>query len=136
DEIAELPMDLQAKLLRVLESGAYRPIGATQSKQLAGRIVAATHVDLEARVEEGRFREDLYYRLNVLEVRVPSLEERREDVPMLLQHFASSQSYSLVFTEQAMDRAQRMRWPGNARQLRNLVDRLAVFASDRPITPE
>jgi DNA-binding NtrC family response regulator len=134
DELAEMPLDLQAKLLRVLETGTFRPIGASASRKFVGRIVAATWANLEERIGNGRFREDLYYRLNVLEVRIPSLEDRREDIPMLLQHFASSQSCPLVFTEDAYARAQQMSWPGNARQLRNLVDRLAVFAPEGLIT--
>jgi DNA-binding NtrC family response regulator len=136
DELAEMPLDLQAKLLRVLETGMYRPVGASTSRKFVGRIIAATCADLEERVATGRFREDLYYRLNVLEVHVPSLDERREDIPMLLQHFASCQSRPLAFTEEAYAHAQQMQWRGNARQLRNLVDRLAVFAPDGPITAE
>jgi DNA-binding NtrC family response regulator len=136
DELAELPLELQAKLLRVLETGMFRPVGSSQSKKFMGRIVAATCANLEERVATGRFREDLFYRLNVLEVRVPSVEERREDVPMLLAHFAAGQSRPLTFTEDAIALAQQMRWPGNARQLRNLVDRLAVFAPEGPITAD
>ena len=136
DEIAELPLELQAKLLRVLETGTYRPIGANASRKFTGRVVAATYVDLEQRVESGKFREDLYYRLNVLEVQVPGLEERVDDIPLLLGHFAEGQPRSLTFTEGAVQRVQQMRWPGNVRQLRNFIDRLTVFAPDGPITVE
>jgi DNA-binding NtrC family response regulator len=136
DEVAELPLELQAKLLRVLETRAFRPVGATANRRFAGRVVAATHVDLEARVAAGRFREDLVYRLNVLEVRVPALEERREDIPALVAHFAASQARPLTFTEAAIEWLRDARWPGNVRQLRNLVDRVGVFAPDGPITPE
>ena len=136
DELAELPLDLQAKLLRVLEAGTFRPLGSSQVRKFEGRIITATCADLEERVSQARFREDLYYRLNVLEVRVPSLEDRQEDIPTLLMHFAATQSRPLVFTEAAMGLAKQMRWPGNARQLRNLVDRLAVFAPDGPISAE
>jgi DNA-binding NtrC family response regulator len=90
--------------------------------------VAATHADLEDRVANGRFREDLYYRLNVLEVNVPSLEERRGDIPALVAHFAATLERPLHFTAEAMEALQLAPWPGNVRQLRNLVDRLSVFA--------
>jgi DNA-binding NtrC family response regulator len=136
DEIAELPLDLQAKLLRVLESRTFRPLGAAASQRFDGRVIAATHVDLTERVAEGRFREDLYYRLNVLELRVPSLEERREDIPALLAHFISTQSRPLSFADDAMDLLMHAPWPGNVRQLRNLVDRIAVFAPDGPVSAE
>jgi DNA-binding NtrC family response regulator len=136
DEIAELPLQLQAKLLRVLEAGTFRPVGSNTPRTFDGRVVAATHVDLEARVREGRFREDLFFRLNVLEIWVPSLEDRRDDIPALVSHFAAAQARALTFTADAMADLQRARWPGNLRQLRNLVDRLAVLAPDGPITSE
>jgi DNA-binding NtrC family response regulator len=136
DEIAELPLELQAKLLRVLETGTFRPIGATQSRRFMGRVICATFANLEERVEQGKFREDLFYRLNVLEVRVASLDDRREDIPLLLARFAESQPRPLAFSAGALERVQQMRWPGNVRQLRNFVDRLAVFAPEGPITPE
>lgn len=136
DEIAELPLDLQAKLLRVLESGTYRPIGATSVLKFRGRIVAATHADLEERVAKGQFREDLYYRLNVLELTVPSLEERRNDIPALVAHFAGAQKRPLEFTAEAIDILQLAPWPGNVRELRNFIDRVAVFATEAIVTPE
>jgi DNA-binding NtrC family response regulator len=136
DEIAEMPIELQAKLLRVLESGMFRPIGASALLRFEGRVVAATHCDLEARTARGAFREDLYYRLNVLEVRVPSLEERREDIPALVAHFTGMQTRAITFTEPAIGALQSAPWPGNVRQLRNVVDRLTVFAPEGPITPE
>ena len=136
DEIAELPLDLQAKLLRVLESGTYRPVGASNALKFRGRIVAATHADLEERVARGQFREDLYYRLNVLEVTTPSLEERRGDIPALVAHFAAMQKQPLQFTAEAMEILQLAPWPGNVRQLRNFVDRTAVFATESVVTPE
>jgi DNA-binding NtrC family response regulator len=136
DEVAELPLPLQAKLLRVLESGVFRSVGSTVPQRLTGRVVAATHVDLEQRVARGQFREDLLYRLNVLEVRVPSLEERREDIPTLVAHFARQHSRPLNFSPEALAALVRAPWPGNIRQLRNLVDRLAVFAEKDLITLE
>jgi DNA-binding NtrC family response regulator len=138
DEVAELPPVLQAKLLRVLETGRFRPVGSSTEARFGGRVVAATHADLEQRVREGRFREDLYYRLNVLVVRVPSLDERPEDVPALVAHFCRGQSRALRFSSEALDLLARTSWPGNVRQLRNLVDRLAVFADADAhlVTPE
>jgi DNA-binding NtrC family response regulator len=136
DEIAELPLDLQAKLLRALESGTYRPVGSATSLRFEGRVVAATHADLEERVGRGQFRQDLLYRLNVLEVFVPPLDERREDIPALVAHFTAQQERPLQFTREALDALCASPWPGNIRQLRNLVDRLAVFAHDARITPE
>jgi DNA-binding NtrC family response regulator len=135
DEVAELPLPLQAKLLRVLESGVFRAVGSTVPQRLTGRVVAATHVDLEQRVARGQFREDLLYRLNVLEVRVPSLEERREDIPSLIAHFARQHPRPLRFSSEALDALVKAPWPGNIRQLRNLIDRLAVFAEHDVITP-
>jgi DNA-binding NtrC family response regulator len=136
DEIGELPLSLQAKLLRVLESVRYRSLGATVEQRFAGRIVVATHRDLEQLVAAGRFREDLFYRLNVLVVRVPALEDRRDDIPLLVAHFVKQQSRPLRFSPEALEVLARSSWPGNVRQLRNVVDRLAVFAEDDWVTPE
>jgi DNA-binding NtrC family response regulator len=136
DEIAEMPLLLQAKLLRVLETQRFRPVGSTNEEQFQGRIIAATHADLEQRVNERRFREDLLFRLNVLEVRVPSLEERREDIPTLLQHFIRKQPRPLQFTPETVSLLCRRSWPGNVRQLRNLVNRLAVLSEEDLITPQ
>jgi len=135
DEIAELPLELQAKLLRVLETNTFRPVGASHVRAFEGRVVAATHADLEERVARGRFREDLFYRLNVLEVTVPSLEERRDDIPALIAHFNGKQTRPLEFTAEAIEVLREAPWPGNVRQLRNLVDRLAVF-TESVVTPE
>jgi two-component system response regulator HydG len=136
DEIAELPLGLQAKLLRVLESGRFRPVGSTVERSFAGRVVAATHASLEERVREGRFREDLFYRLNVLQVHVPGLDERKEDIGALIEHFARRQRRPMTFTAEALQALGRASWPGNVRQLRNLVDRLAVFCDEETITVE
>jgi DNA-binding NtrC family response regulator len=136
DEVAELPPSLQAKLLRVLETGRFRAVGAAAEQRFAGRVVAATHADLGERVRAGRFREDLYYRLNVLTVRVPALVDRPEDIPALVAHFCRGQHRTLHFSTAALDLMARASWPGNVRQLRNLVDRLAVFADDDLVTPE
>lgn len=130
DELAELPLVQQPKLLRVLETRRFRPLGATEEKVFTGRLVAATHADLEQRVREGRFREDLFHRLAVLRVRVPPLSERREDVPALLQHFGRQ----LSFTAEAVGWLQARPWTGNVRELRNLVDQIEVFVDERPVS--
>jgi DNA-binding NtrC family response regulator len=136
DEIAELPLDLQSRLLRVLETGTFRPVGATAVERFVGRVVAATHAELAERVRRGEFREDLYYRLNVLEIRVPSLAERVDDIAALVAHFAARQTRRMVFSADAFELMRRHSWPGNVRELRNLIDRLSVFAPDGPITAE
>ena len=136
DEIAELPMALQSKLLRVLETGIFRPVGSATQGRFEGRVVAATHADLAERVRRGTFREDLFYRLNVLAVRVPALSQRREDIPALVAHFCRGQKRPLRFSTAALDVLMSAAWPGQVRQLRNLVDRVAVFVDDDVVTPE
>ena len=136
DEVAELPLMLQAKLLRVLETGVFRPVGSPTQSRFEGRVVAATHAELAERVRAGSFREDLFYRLNVLTVRVPPLADRREDVPALVAHFCRGQKRPLRFSEQALEVLAGAAWPGHVRQLRNLVDRVAAFADDDLVTPE
>jgi DNA-binding NtrC family response regulator len=128
DEIAEMPIDLQAKLLRVLESRRFRSLGAEEERPFHARILASTHVDLERRISEGRFREDLFYRLNVVTIHVPSLAERMEDVPELVASFAGELPRRLHFTADAIEWLQRRPWPGNVRELRNVVERIALLA--------
>lgn len=134
DEIAELPPALQTKLLRVLENRNFRVLGAAKDNYFEGRIIAATHVDLKARVQKKQFREDLYYRLEVLTVQVPGLDERKDDIPALVEHLARETSRSLRFSQNGQDALAQMNWPGNIRQLRNLVQRLAVFTDSDEIT--
>jgi DNA-binding NtrC family response regulator len=136
DEVAELPPPLQAKLLRVLETGRFRPVGSPTEARFTGRVVAATHADLADRVRSGRFREDLYYRLNVLAVIVPPLADRREDIPALVAHFCRDQRRPISFSSGALEMLGRAPWPGNVRELRSLIDRVAVFADAEVITPE
>jgi DNA-binding NtrC family response regulator len=136
DEIGELPLPLQAKLLRVLETGRYRAVGSATESRFGGRVVAATHADVAQRVREQRFREDLFYRLAVLTVRVPPMVERIEDLPALVAHFCRGQPRALRFSADALQMLAGMEWPGNVRQLRNLIDRLAVFADGDEMTPE
>jgi DNA-binding NtrC family response regulator len=128
DEIAEMPIDLQAKLLRVLEDRRFRPLGAEDERPLNARVVASTHVDLERRIAEGRFREDLFYRLNVVTIHVPGLTERVEDVPELVASFMSDSSRKLRFTENAIAWLMRRPWPGNVRELRNVIERVVLLA--------
>jgi DNA-binding NtrC family response regulator len=133
DEIAEMPLDLQAKLLRVLEDRRFRPLGAEQEITLSARVLASTHVDLEKRIAEGRFREDLFYRLNVVSIEVPPLAERDGDIPELVAAITAIFTPKLRFTEGAMAWLARRRWPGNVRELRNVIERLALLADDPQI---
>ena len=123
-----MPTELQAKLLRVLEDRRFRPLGAESELPLRARVLAATHVDLEQRKEEGQFRSDLFYRLNVVTVYLPSLAERGDDLIELLNTFCAELPRKLHFTDEAMAWLMRRQWPGNVRELRNLVERLALLA--------
>ena len=137
DEIADLPIDLQGRLLRVIESGQLRPVGADHERTVDVRFVAATQRDLSIPVAEKRFREDLFYRLNVLAVRVPPLRERAADVPLLIDHFwkralvKNPRSPVVELAPEAYQRLLRARWPGNVRELAAVVERLVVFG-ERP----
>ena len=131
DEVTEMPISLQSKLLRVLQEGEIRAIGATQEKKVNVRIVAATNRNLEKEVAEGRFREDLYYRLKVFPLRVPPLRERREDIPLIGTHFLHRFSTEFGkpsggFSQQAMELLQGYDWPGNVRELQNEIQRLVI----------
>jgi Nif-specific regulatory protein len=131
DEVTEMSLSLQSKLLRVLQEGEIRPVGATQEKRVNVRIVAATNRNLEKEVAEGRFREDLYYRLKVFPLRVPPLRERREDVPLLATHFLARYTAELGkaaggISQQAMELLQSYDWPGNVRELQNEMQRLVI----------
>jgi DNA-binding NtrC family response regulator len=128
DEIAEMPAELQAKLLRVLEDRRFRPLGAEAEMPVRARIVAATHVDLERRIADGRFREDLYYRLNVVTIDIPPLAERGNDLVELLLTFCSDMPRRIQFTEGAITWLARRKWSGNVRELRNVVERIALLS--------
>jgi transcriptional regulator with GAF, ATPase, and Fis domain len=133
DEMGEMPMSLQAKLLRVLQEGTIRPVGATSEKQVDVRIICATNRDLSAEVEKGRFRQDLYYRLMVFPIRLPPLRDRREDLPQLAAHFLKryAEEYRVEspgFTQDALDALASYNWPGNIRELENEVQRLVIQA--------
>jgi transcriptional regulator with PAS, ATPase and Fis domain len=134
DEIGEVDGAFQVKLLRFLQEREIRPVGAARSKQVDVRVIAATNRDLQKMVEEGKFREDLWFRLNVVRMVVPALRERRSDVPLLTQHYLQkyNERYSreVPLTESGLKELQDQMWPGNVRQLQHLVERLVIL-SDR-----
>lgn len=141
DEVAELPLTTQARLLRVLESGEYLKVGSSTVQKTSVRIVAATNVDLLAAVAEGRFREDLYYRLSTVQIHIPPLRDRGNDIRLLTRKFAEdfSERYrmpAITFGEEADESMRRYRWPGNVRQLKNVVEQLALFEAGTEITAE
>jgi two-component system nitrogen regulation response regulator GlnG len=137
DEIGDMPIEAQTRLLRVLQEGEYTTVGGRMPIKANVRIVAATHRDLRSAVRQGLFREDLYYRLNVVPIRIPPLRERSEDIPELVRHFlAMAQHEGLpakTVTPAAMDRLRQHRWPGNVRELENLIRRLAALYSQEII---
>ncbi|RME47480.1 MAG: sigma-54-dependent Fis family transcriptional regulator [Deltaproteobacteria bacterium] len=145
DEIAELPLPLQVKLLRALQESEIRRIGDTKTIKVDVRIIAATSQDLEARIQEGTFREDLFYRLNVLPIQVPPLRERKSDIPLLVNHFIAKVRRMMEDDEQGepfkiepavFDRLTAYDWPGNVRELENCIERAVVLADDRTIRVE
>ena len=138
DEIGELPLEMQAKLLRVIQDGEFYKVGGTSPIKTNVRIISATNRDLERFVEEGKFRRDLYYRLNVVPIRIPSLSERVDDIPALVKHFLAK--YGKKFgiargiTDSAMEYLQQLAWPGNIRELENSVQRLIISAKGEDIS--
>lgn len=136
DEIAEMAPGLQAKLLRVLEDGHYRRVGSTQEMSADVRIVAATNKPLEEAIEEGKFREDLFYRLNVITIELPSLRERRQDIPELIEHFLTNRQIGPVrfqIEPDARTALERYDWPGNVRELANVLERAQILAENHKI---
>ena len=141
DEVGELPMATQARLLRVLENGEYIPVGATEVRKTDVRIVAATNVNIEKAISEGRFRGDLYYRLNRVNIQMPALRDRGEDVILLFRLFAMemSEKYKMdrvTLTDEAKQMLMRYKWPGNIRQLKSVTEQISIFSKERTITPE
>jgi DNA-binding NtrC family response regulator len=135
DEVANLNMETQGKLLRVMESREYKPVGGAVSKKTDARIIAATNMDLKAKVEDGSFREDLFYRMNVFPILLPCLRERRDDIPRLAYHFLrmfGKETGKRIkgFSDQALQFLVDYEWPGNVRQLKNVVERLVIMADD------
>lgn len=135
DEIGDVPLPLQVKLLRLIETGTYRQVGSTDVRHADFRLVCATHKDLDAMVAEGRFRQDLYYRINVFPVRVPALRERPEDIPLLANGFLKTmgQGSGMHFTESAIRRLSSHSYPGNVRELRNIVIRCSIIGNSNVI---
>jgi len=138
DEIGDMPSELQTRLLRVLSDGTFYRVGGHQQLKANVRVIAATHQDLESRVREGTFRDDLYHRLNVIRVRIPSLRERREDIPLLARHFLAKSAKELSveskrLSDDVLAHLARMDFPGNVRQLENLCHWLTVMAPGQAI---
>lgn len=141
DEVAELPVGTQARLLRVLESGEYIRVGSSKVQKTNVRVVAATNVDVYEAVQKGRFREDLYYRLNTVPLRIPALHERKEDIHLLFRKFIADftdkyRSPNVQLTEDAQELLANYNWPGNVRQLKNIAEQIAVLEKDRTLTAE
>ena len=141
DEVGELPLATQARLLRVLETGEYIPVGATEVKKTDVRIVAATNVNVRQAISEGRFREDLYYRLNRIPLMMPPLRERGEDIVLLFRLFAMeiAEKYKMdriVLDEDAKQLLLHYKWPGNVRQLKNITEQISVLSPERRITAD
>ena len=139
DEVGDLPLAMQAKLLRAIQEKAVRPVGGAELVQLDLRLVTATNRDLVALVPEGKFREDLYYRLAVIPIRLPALRERAEDIPLLAEHFLRDAGGRLGkrlagYTADALEWMREYRWPGNVRELENVVERAAVLAAGPIVT--
>lgn len=140
DEIGDMPLDVQTRLLRVLADGQFYRVGGHQSVTVDVRIIAATHQNLEQRVAEGKFREDLFHRLNVIRIHIPSLAERREDIPLLARHFLRQAAIELdveskLLSKEAEKLMMQLPWPGNVRQLENVCRWLTVMASGQEVLP-
>jgi transcriptional regulator with GAF, ATPase, and Fis domain len=136
DEIGDLPLEMQTKLLRFLQEREFQRVGSSQTLRVDVRLIAATNVDLARRVEEGKFREDLYYRLNVVPIVTPPLRERMEDIPLLARHFvkkvcAIEQIPLRTLSDAALCKLQSMPWPGNVRQLENAIEMAIALSGDR-----
>ena len=141
DEVGELPLATQARLLRVLETGEYIRVGGTKVMKTDVRIVAATNVNMQKAISEGRFREDLYYRLNTIPIQMPPLRDRGQDIILLFRLFAMqmAEKYKLpkiTLTEEAKELILKYKWPGNVRQLKNITEQMSILSQDREITAE
>jgi DNA-binding NtrC family response regulator len=138
DEVGELPLTVQAKLLRVLEEREFHRVGGSECLTFQGRVVAATNRDLQEEIQEGRFREDLFHRLNILTIRMPTLRERKEDIPLLVQHFIRMSGDELDHAVKGVTRTVMQKlcdydWPGNIRELKNVLLRSCILASSETI---
>lgn len=141
DEVGELPLATQARLLRVLENGEFIKVGSSKIQKTNVRVVAATNVDIPMAIEKGRFREDLYYRLNTVPIHIPALRERKDDIKLLFRKFASdfAEKYhipAVTLTPEALTMFENYRWDGNIRQLKNVTEQISIIETERIITPE
>lgn len=141
DEVAELPLATQARLLRVLENGEFIKVGSSKIQKTNVRVVAATNVNIPTAIEKGRFREDLYYRLNTVPIHIPALRERKDDIRLLFRKFASdfAEKYhipAVQLTPEALTMLENYRWDGNIRQLKNVTEQISIIETERVITPE
>jgi transcriptional regulator with PAS, ATPase and Fis domain len=139
DEVAEMSPGMQAKLLRVLENGTYRKVGGTEEHTADVRVIAATNKPLEEEQKAGRFREDLFYRLNVISIPLPALKDRREDIPELVEHFLTTRQLGKVrcrVEPVALAALVACDWPGNVRELANVIERAQILAEGAAITPD
>jgi len=141
DEIAELPLGLQANLLRFLDSGEYRRVGGNRTLRVDNRVIAATNKDLQVLTREGRFREDLFYRLNVINITVPPLRERKEDISDLASLFVRKYSRKMLkkitgLSPEAIGMLNAYSWPGNVRELENIIERAVILCDSESISPE
>lgn len=135
DEIGDLPLELQVKLLRLLQEREYRAVGSLQRQKVDIRVIAATHRDLAREVERGAFRQDLYYRLNVITIRMPALRDRKEDIPLLVDRFLSKSGDRHTITPEVLHMMQKHDWPGNVRELQNSIERLTALAPGPLLLP-
>lgn len=141
DEVGELPLSTQARLLRVLETGEYMKVGSSKVEKTDVRVVAATNLDMVTATSNGKFREDLYYRLNTVPIRVPALRDRQDDIPLLFRKFASDcaekyQMPAILLSDQAKEMLKHYRWPGNIRQLKNITEQISIIEQEREISPD
>ena len=138
DEIGDMPLSMQVKILRVLQERIFERVGGNKSIRADVRVIAATHRDLEDEVKDGRFREDLYYRLNVFPIEIPPLRDRAEDIPLLFKvlnkNMQADMELSVQLTQEAMASIMQHSWPGNVRELSNLVERLGIMFPEEPVT--
>lgn len=141
DEVAELPLSTQVRLLRVLESGEFMKVGSSKSQKTDVRIIAATNVNVQEAIRKGKFREDLFYRLNTVSIQIPALRNRKDDIPLLFKKFATDfadqyNTPAVRLNEEAMDTLCNYAWPGNIRQLKNFVAQISVIEQERNISSE
>ncbi len=141
DEIGDMPLMLQVKLLRVLQNRTIEPVGSNKTVSIDTRVITATHRDLDSMVKDGIFREDLFYRLNVIPIKIPPLCERREDIPLLISYFtdkfvSADGSNEITFSEKAIELLLNYDWPGNVRELENIIERLVILRGGNEILPE